>query len=64
MDGAKTPSIVLMAYVELLRTLVTRLESGGARGGGGGLEAGGGGGAGHAGVAPGVQALDLETLFR
>ncbi|CAN0303707.1 unnamed protein product, partial [Ectocarpus sp. 8 AP-2014] len=33
MDGVKTPSIVLVAYVELLRTLVTRLErrSSGAR---------------------------------
>lgn len=27
MDAAATPSVVLVAYVELLRTLVTRLES-------------------------------------
>ncbi|CAN0251860.1 unnamed protein product [Ectocarpus sp. 4 AP-2014] len=64
MDGAKTPSVVLMAYVELLRTLVTRLESGGARGGRVALEEGGGGGGGPARVAPGLRALDLETLFR
>ncbi|CAB1096440.1 unnamed protein product [Ectocarpus sp. CCAP 1310/34] len=68
MNGVKTPSIVLMAYVELLRTLVTRLESGGARGGGAAVEAGGGGAGGGAegpaGVAPGVRALDVETLFR
>ncbi|CAN0318090.1 unnamed protein product, partial [Ectocarpus fasciculatus] len=63
MDGVRTPSIVLMAYVELLRTLVTRLESGGARGGGATLEAGGAGSGVPAGVAPGVRALDLETLF-
>ncbi|CBJ25714.1 expressed unknown protein [Ectocarpus siliculosus] len=64
MDGVKTPSVVLVAYVELLRTLVTRLESGGAREGGAALEEGGAGGGGPAGVALGVRALDLETLFR
>ncbi|CAM9655803.1 unnamed protein product [Pylaiella littoralis] len=65
MDSASTPSVVLVAYVELLRTLVARLETRDA----------GASGVGVAGEEPtrgtakdwtgtGVRALNLETLFR
>ena len=77
MDGAHTtPSVLHMAYVELLRTLVSRLE----RGGGGGVH---GGTVGSTAAAlegrrrigerdgrtggrawAGIRALNLETLFR
>lgn len=67
MDSVSTPSTLHMAYVELLRTLASRLESGVAGAlpapaalGGGRLDEDGRVG----GVWAGVRALDLETLFR
>lgn len=67
MDSVSTPSMLHMAYVELLRTLVSRLENGvagavcappaleGARANEDGRAAA---------VWAGVRALDVETLFR
>lgn len=64
MESVSTPSILQMAYVELLRTLVSRLEHGRtgvvyAPAAPGGSEDGRVGG-----VWAGVRALDLEALFR
>lgn len=67
MDSVSTPSILHMAYVELLRALVSRLESGaaGAVCAPAALGEGRTDGDGRvAGAWAGVRALDLETLFR
>lgn len=75
MGSVSCPAVVLMAYVELLRTLASRFEKGdaGMAGGGGGraaaLDADAGEGrcseaAGAGGAWAGVRAMDTGALFR
>lgn len=75
MGSASSPSVVLMAYVELLRTLSSRLEKGDAVGGGGGCASALATDAGEGdvrcseaaraeGAWAGVRMMDIGALFR